>query len=284
MALWSLRQATPPRHRWKLGLAGIVLVVFVWWMIVLIWNLPRSVLPSPYAVAAAFPRLFLGNDEVWHDAASFSENVKSVLYALSHNVLQHVVYSIWLNVMSYIEAIIITVPLGFVIGLFGPMRSLSERVLAAFRYLPITAFVGILVMWFGISHTAKIQFLTFGLAVYTLLATIQRVDEVEQIYVDMAKSCGATRWQRITTIFFPLVIARLSDDLRNLVPLTWTYIVIAEGFNLGQGGVGGLINNYSRMSRFDFVFALVLVISVVGFFQDKAWLSGDRKVLAWKYA
>lgn len=283
MALWSLRQETPRRIGIPLEILGVSLVIVIWWAAVIIWQIKKSVLPSPYDVALAFPNVLLGNREVWHEGASLSENISSVFDALTHNVLWNVAYSTWLNVMSYVEAVAITMPLGLAIGLFGPLKKLTERPIAAFRYLPITAFLTIITVWFGISHTAKIQFLTLGLAVYTLLATIQRTAEVEQIYVDMAKSCGATRWQQIKTVFLPLVVGRLSDDLRNLVPITWTYIVLAEGFNIGQGGVGAKITEFSRVSRFEYVFAFVLLISIVGFVEDKLWIQGDRKILGWKY-
>ena len=127
------------------------------------------------------------------------------------------------------------------------------------------------------------EFLTLGLLVYLLPAVVQRVDEVEQEYVDTAKTCGATRWQRVRTVFWPLAIARISDDCKNLVPISWTYIIIAEGFNLNVGGLGAQIGTYSRASRYDFVFAMVILILLIGICQDKVWTWRDRKLWPWKY-
>lgn len=203
--------------------------------------------------------------------------------ALMNNVLWHAWLSIKLNVMSYVEAIVIAIPLGFLIGLFGPIRAMSERWVTAFRYLPITAFTSVIVVWFGIKHLAMTQFLTLGVLVYLLPAVVQRIDDVEQVYIDTAKTCGATRWQRVSTVFWPLVTAKLSDDCKNLVPITWTYIIIAEGFNLNVGGLGALIGIYARASRYDFVFAVVILILTIGFWQDKIWTLGDRKIFSWKY-
>lgn len=142
----------------------------------------------------------------------------------------------------------------------------------------------IYIFWFGISHTVKVVFLASGLLVYLLASVIQRVDEVEAVYVDTAKTCGASRWQRIWSVFAPLALGRLSDDSRALVPITWTYIVIAEGFNLGEGGLGALVSIYTRPHRWDVVFALVVVIAAIGFAQDKLWLAVDRRIFKWKYA
>ncbi len=273
MATWSLREQPPPSQKLTLQIIGGIIFIAVWWLVTIVWNLPRSVLPTPLDVVKAFPVLFLGHEE----SVSFKD-------ALLNNVLWHIGSSIYINTMSYIEAILIAVPIGFLIGLFGPIRAMWERLITALRYLPITAFISVIITWFGIAHLSMVQFLTLGLLVYLLPAVVQRIDEIEQIYIDTAKTCGATRWQRITTVFWPLVVGRLSDDGKNLVPITWTYIIIAEGFNLNKGGLGALIGTYSRASRYDFVFALVILILIIGFCQDKIWTMVDRKVLPWKYA
>lgn len=273
MALWSLREQPPPKLKLTLELVGGILFVAIWWLVTVILELPKSVLPTPWDVAKTFPVLLLGNDST----LSFTER-------LSNNLLWHAWLSIELNIMSYVEAVVIAIPLGFLMGHFGPIRALCERWLVAFRYLPITAFTSIIVVWFGIHHLAMVQFLTLGVLVYLLPAVVLRIDEVEQVYYDTAKTCGASRWQRIRTVSWPLVSARLSDDCKGLVPMTWTYLLIAEGFNLNVGGLGALAGTYMRASRWDFVFALVIVILTIGFCQDKIWSTGDRKIYSWKYS
>lgn len=259
MSVWSLRQPLPPVERSLVELLGLVAVIGSWALVTWWWQLPTTVLPSPLAVVAAFPQL-------WQDGLA-----------------SHLGYSVTLNLASYLVAALIAVPLGFAISLWGPIRAFFERQLTAIRYLPITAFIGIYIFWFGISHPVKVVFLSTGVLVYLLAGVIQRVDEVETVYVDTAKTCGATRWQRIRTVFAPLAFARLSDDGRSLVPITWTYIVIAEGFNLTEGGLGAMVSVYTRPHRWDLVFALIVVIAIIGFVQDKLWVAVDRRLFRWKY-
>lgn len=260
MATWSLRRRLPTSTAWAVEVAGFSAVVALWAFVVWAWHISTTLFPSPLAVVRAFP-------ELWRA-----------------NLLGHAGYSIALNLASYAMAMALAIPIGFAIGLWGPMRALMERAITVGRYLPITAFIGIYIYWFGISHTVKVVFLTTGLLVYLVATVTQRVDEVESVYVDTAKTCAATRWQRIRTVFWPLAIARLSDDCRALVPITWTYIVIAEGFNIGEGGLGALTSIYTRPHRWDLVFALVVVIAAIGFVQDKVWLAIDRCIFKWKYS
>lgn len=266
MAFWSLRESPPPRIKLTIELVGACLFICGWWTIAWIWTLPRSVLPTPWDVARTFPILIQGHAP-----------------PLDRPVLWHVWQSIQLNLLSYLEAVVIAIPLGFLIGLFGPIKALTEREMAGFRYLPITAFTSVLITWFGISTLAKVQFLSLGVIVYLLPAVIQRILEVPQIYVDTAKTSGATRWQRIKTVFWPMVSGPLSEDCKNLLPITWTYLVVAEGFNMNEGGLGALILTYGRAARFDFVFALVFLILLIGFCQDKLWTSANRYAFPWLY-
>jgi NitT/TauT family transport system permease protein len=87
----------------------------------------------------------------------------------------------------------------------------------------------------------------------------------------------------IRTVFIPGVLPKLYDDIRVLTAISWTYIIVAELVNR-SGGVGAMIYSAARQSRIDKVFALLLVIVLVGFLQDKllSWL--DKKLFPFKEA
>jgi NitT/TauT family transport system permease protein len=70
--------------------------------------------------------------------------------------------------MGYCEAIIISVIVGFIIGLSPICRGLSEHIISSSRYLPLSAMTGIFIAWFGLQITMKIHFLAFGIIVYFL--------------------------------------------------------------------------------------------------------------------
>jgi hypothetical protein len=94
---------------------------------------------------------------------------------------------------------------------------------------------------------------------------------------------GATDWQTIKTVYFPSVVSRLSDDIRVLTAISWTYIIVAETFAL-QGGIGALIYTAGfRQGRFDKVFALLVIIMLVGVIQDKIFQWLDRSFFPFKY-
>ena len=112
---------------------------------------------------------------------------------------------------------------------------------------------------------------------------IQRIDEVNDVYLKTVYTLGATPWQMIRTVYFPSVISRLFSDIRILTAISWTYIVIAESIG-GEAGIGALTWQVGlRRGRIDKVFCLLIIIMLVGILQDKLFAYFDRKLFPFKY-
>lgn len=150
------------------------------------------------------------------------------------------------------------------------------------RYLPLTALTGLFIIWFGIEDQMKIAFLAFGIIVYLLPVVVQRIDEVEDVYLKTVFTLGATNWQTIRSVYLPAVMSKLMDDIRVLTAISWTYIIIAELLNR-QGGIGSLIYIKARQGQVDRVFAVLLVIILIGFVQDRLFVYMDRRLFPHKY-
>jgi NitT/TauT family transport system permease protein len=191
-------------------------------------------------------------------------------------------YSIKLNLLGYIEAILIAIPLGFLMGLFPVVRSATNAYVKAFRFIPLAAATGLFIVWFGIGDNMKVQFLAVSIIVYLLPVVVQRIDEVENVYVQTAYTLGANKLRMIFSVFVPAVLSKISDDIRVLVAISWTYITIAEALNM-TGGIGALAVQCARRSRIDKVFAVLVIIVIIGFIQDKLFERLDKVLFPHKY-
>jgi len=226
----------------------------------------KAILPPPLDVIRSFKDLH------------FDDNGK----VRDNTVIVETGYSVFLNTMGYIEAIIISIFFGFLVALVPFFRALLSRWVNAVRFIPLTAVTGLFIAWFGIASNMKIQFLAFGIFVYLMPVVVQRIDDVKKIHLQTAFTLGASTRQLIRTIYFPSVASKIIDDIRVLTAISWTYIIIAEMLNQ-TGGIGALIHLSGRESRLDKVFALLIVIVLIGILQDKlfAWL--DKKFFKFKY-
>jgi NitT/TauT family transport system permease protein len=190
---------------------------------------------------------------------------------------------LYLNLAGYLLAVLIAIPIGFLIGLFPLFKALFSRNVDALRFVPLTAVTGLFIAWFGLGSSMKVTFLAFGIIVYLLPVVVQRILEVEDVYVQTAYTLGATKWQRIKSVFIPAVLSRVSDDIRVLVAISWTYIIVTEVVNANSGGIGALAFKMARQSQIDKVFAILLVIIIVGFLQDLLFKLIDRLLFDFKY-
>lgn len=242
-----------------ISLVGLLFVFLLWYLTTTFGWVEETIVPSPGKVVSSFSEL--------HSQDFLIINAYE---------------SIKLNFWGYIKAILWSLPIGFVIGLFPFFRALLSSYVNAARFLPLSALVGMFILWFGIETSMKVNFLAFGIMVYLIPVVVQRIDEINKTYIDMIYTLGANKWQTIRTIFIPGVLSKISDDIRVLVAISWTYIIIAEMVNK-EGGIGSMIFTAARQSRVDKVFAILLVIIFIGFIQDKIFKFLDRKLFPHKY-
>jgi NitT/TauT family transport system permease protein len=149
--LFELRGILPKRLSTIIGVAGFIVLLALWSLVTGLAMIPHSLLPSPWMVLRSFKELHFED-------------------ALVRNTL----YSIRLNVLGYVEAIAITLPVGFAIGLFPVLRACFTKYIEAFRFIPLAAATGLFIAWFGIGDNMKIQFLAVSIIVYLLPVVIQR--------------------------------------------------------------------------------------------------------------
>ncbi|MBX2815094.1 MAG: ABC transporter permease subunit, partial [Saprospiraceae bacterium] len=221
---------------------------------------PSYILPQPGKVLSAFGDLYADND-----------------------IIRNTCLSLGLNLAGYVEAILIALPLGFVIGLLPVFRGAFQWQVDAIRYVPLTAVTGLFIVWFGTGTSMKVHFLAFGILIYILPVVVLRINEVKDVFLKTVYTLGANDWQTIKTVYIPSVLSRISDDIRVLTAISWTYIIVAESID-NTGGIGGLIWRVGiRQGRVDKVFAMLLIIILIGILQDRIFVAIDRKLFAFKY-
>ncbi|HMQ88105.1 MAG TPA: ABC transporter permease subunit [Flavilitoribacter sp.] len=291
MSLFELRGKLTSTQNLVWGIFGLVFLIALWWGLAELLSRPSvgenfdappasdslgieqnvspvtvdpsrrvyPLLPRPDQVVKAFPRLVSDDD-----------------------LMSNTWRSVWLNLQGYFWAIFVSIPIGFLIGLFPIFRSMFGKQVDALRYLPLTALTGLFIIWFGIEDRMKIAFLAFGIIVYLLPVVVQRIDEVEDVYIKTVFTLGAKTWQTIRSVYLPSVMSRLIDDIRVLTAISWTYIIIAELLNR-QGGLGGLIYLKQRQGQVDKLFAILIIIVAIGYIQDRLFVYFDKRLFPHKY-
>src|SRR5882724_3332288 len=242
-----------------LQIAGWLILLLAWWLVTSFGLINNHIMPTP--------------GKTWNAFLDMKEND-----SLGDNIL----FSVRINILGYLKCIAAALVVGFAIGLSPQVRKMFSQQVNALRFVPITALMGIFIAISGLTITTKINFLAFGIWVYLVPVVVQRIDEVDPTHLQMMKTLGASFWQTVRYVTWRSVISRLSDDIRILVGISWTYIIVAEQVGM-QGGLGSLIFLGGRQANVGKVYAVIFIIVAIGIIQDALFRLIDRLLFKFKY-
>jgi ABC-type nitrate/sulfonate/bicarbonate transport system permease component len=135
-------------------------------------------------------------------------------------------------------------------------------------------------VWFGIDEMQKIVFLFVGIVVYLLPLVVEAVENVDDVYLQTATTLGASKGQLVRHVLVPGSLPAIGEALRVMNGIGWTYVILAEVVN-ARYGLGYLITVAGKRSHVDQIFALVLVILVIGVLTDWLIRTINQQLFAW---
>jgi NitT/TauT family transport system permease protein len=168
-------------------------------------------------------------------------------------------------------------------GSFEAVNRFFEPIVAPMRYLPITAFIPLLILWFGIQETQKVAFLFLGTFVFLLPVVVDAIRVVPDELVQTSFTLGASRWQVIRTVLIPAALPQIFDSFRVMNAIAWTYIILAEIVN-PQNGIGYILRLAEQHFKPAWSFAGILVVGVIGLITDLLIRGINRLLFRWRDA
>lgn len=232
----------------------ILLGIFAWLGFLLAWQIaatsgaqPNPLFPSPTRVIEALWTLF--------SERGFASDVFASLQRI---------------IFSFGFAAAIAIPLGVMMGAFPLVHALFNPLVAAFRYLPAPAFIPLLLMWLGTGDTQKIALLMLGVIWFliTLICDITKKTPVD--FIETSKTLGGSRKAILWTVVVPASMPGIIDTCRQMLAVSWTYLVIAE-IVAATNGIGAMIMRARRFVHVDDIMAGILVIGILGLLCDLAF-------------
>lgn len=191
-------------------------------------------------------------------------------------------YSFLRITMATLISALIAIPIGVLIYNVRIARDFLYPIVSAMRYIPVTAFYPLLIMWFGIDELMKIAFLFIATFVYMMPSVILALDEVNQDLIDTGLTIGMTRFQTITRIQLPATMPSLMNSFIMMYGIGWTYIAVAETVN-AKYGLGWIIQQSSSRGRTGMVFMAIIVIVIVSVLFDTVSKFLVKRVFKWRY-
>ncbi len=247
-----VRQPLPRSTELSLTAGFIVIVLAGWWFLTHGDTIEERIvspliLANPMEVLRAFPRLHFEQGLVRNAGVSFVRVTTGFFFAA-----------------------LLAIPLGVYMASFPRMAAFFRPLSLVGAYVPIVVFIPLTLAWFGMIELQKIVFLFIGCFVVLLPLVIKTISGIPDAYLDVAKTKGATQWQLVTRVLFPIARADLWDHLRGVYGVGWGWIILAEVVN-AENGLGYLISISERRGHTASMFAIIAVIIVIAVICDQVW-------------
>jgi sulfonate transport system permease protein len=176
---------------------------------------------------------------------------------------------------------------GFACGAFGGAalglavswsdwsRRLVNLPLQFLRTLPLLAMVPLFELWFGTYFAGKVLFVAYGVGVIFFAGVVNAVGNVPQLYIDYARTLGATRARLYWTVIIPAILPELRSSILLSLGTAWAGVLGAEYLG-AQSGIGYVIEYASQFGYVDrmFLIALVIVVYASVSYALFNWLAG----------
>ncbi len=159
--------------------------------------------------------------------------------------------------------IILGVGIALSMCLFRTIHAFLLPLLLVSQALPVFAIAPLLVLWFGYGITAKIITTTFMLFFPITSNFLDGLKQTPENYLHIAKIMNSSRWQILYQIRIPAGLPNLASGIRLATAMAPLGAIIGEWVGSNEG-LGFLLLNANAQMQIDLMFAVLLVIFLLG--------------------
>lgn len=231
------------------GLAGIALMLGVWWLLTVPFSAPGSVgqrfAPGPSLLTLMS---LLQGAEIWiHIAVS----------------LQRVAVGLGL-------ALLIGVPLGLLLGASAGANATLSPAFQFLRMISPLSWMPIAVMAFGVGDRPVYFLLAFAAVWPIMLNTLAGVRQLDRRWLQLSKSLSATGWETLKGVILPGVVGHVLTGTRLAIGIVWVVLVPCEMLGVSAGLGYFILDTRDRLAYHELM-ATVVLIGLLGFLLDTAF-------------
>ena len=200
---------------------------------------------------------------------------------LSGKLLANLTLSLWTLAAGFFLAVFIGILIGVLMGRFRGVEHFLDLYVNALMSAPSTAFVPVLILWFGLGVESRIAVVFLFAVFVVIINTMTGVKQVDGTFVEMARSFGAKEQEVFFKILLPAALPAIMTGVRLGMGRAVKGMVTAEML-LTLTGVGGMIMQFGSAFATDSLFAVILTILIVAMITMKLVQMVDHRLTGWK--
>ncbi|MGE0718366.1 MAG: ABC transporter permease [Alphaproteobacteria bacterium] len=182
---------------------------------------------------------------------------------------------------GFLIAAAVAVPLGIAMGAFKPIEAFFEPFVSFARYLPASAFIPLLILWFGVDEKQKLSVIFIGAFFQIVLMIAVLIGETRRDLVEAAYTLGAGNRGIIARVMLPAAAPQIAETLRLVLGWAWTYVIVAELIG-AEAGIGHMIMDSQRFLDTGQMIFGIFLIGIIGLVTDLGFRAMNARLFPWQ--
>jgi NitT/TauT family transport system permease protein len=177
-------------------------------------------------------------------------------------------------------AVVVSIPLGLVMGRVRAVASFFNPVLMVIYPVPKAALMPIIMLWLGVGDLSKTLVIFLAVTLPIIYHSFQGAKAVEEKMIWSGAAMGMSRSMIMARIVLPAALPEILTGCRTGLVLALITMVTSEMI-ARKSGAGNILFNALDMGQYDTVFAMIIVIGALGILFDAAFDRLRRHLVAW---
>jgi ABC-type nitrate/sulfonate/bicarbonate transport system permease component len=169
--------------------------------------------------------------------------------------------------IGFALAMMAAVPIGLLMGRNGRVAAFCNPLLMTIYPVPKAALMPIIMLWLGVGDASKILVIFLGVSLPLIYHGYQGARAVEEKILWSAAAMGMSPAQRLSRIVLPAALPEIFVGIRTGLVLALITMVTSEMI-ARQSGVGNILFNSLDMAQYNVVYAMIIIIGMLGFLLD----------------
>jgi len=160
-------------------------------------------------------------------------------------------------------ALAVSIPLGLLMGRNRAIASFFNPLLMVIYPVPKAALMPIIMLWLGVGDVAKTLVIFLGVSLPVIYHSFEGAKAVEEKMLWSGAAMGLSAAQRLIRIVLPSALPEILTGCRTGLVLALITMITSEMI-ARQSGAGNILFNALDMGQYDTVFAMIIIVGVMG--------------------
>jgi NitT/TauT family transport system permease protein len=174
----------------------------------------------------------------------------------------------------------VSIPLGLMMGRSRAVAAFFNPLLMIIYPVPKAALMPIIMLWLGVGDLSKTLVIFLGVSLPVIYHSFQGAKAVEEKMLWSGAAMGLSALQRMIRIVLPSALPEILTGCRTGLVLALITMITSEMI-ARQSGAGNILFNALDMGEYDTVFAMIIIVGVMGIGLDAAFEAMRSRLVKW---